>query len=180
MIMLQTGSGGGGEGQGSLNWANSRALTSWRKSSTTFRDTPWIQRLNAMLQRELAAVDVYEAAPTNLGLVARSEIITRHQDSGRELVRLIVSHRGLPADRTSSFHGRLTRTVLQMHSAFGGYELSKRIAGNRLIALEESMLKAYDGLIRDAMPGDREVLLHVRHLTSSNAEALESFMHGGT
>jgi len=167
MIMLQAGS----NSEGPPMWPTRSLLSRTRPSLVgTFRNTPWIRRLNELLQRELHAISVYQGAAAVLHEwgVDHDAVIKRHQDAARELVRLVVHHRGIPADDRGA-HVSLTAAMLQICSVMGAM---RRVALSRLAGLEVGLAKAYEDALRDAPRGDDEVLKHLMHLASGNPEIL--------
>jgi hypothetical protein len=167
MIMLQAGS----NSEGPMMWPTRSLLSRTRPSLVgTFRNTPWIRCLNDLLLRELQTISVYQGAATVLhewGL-DHETVIKRHQEAARELVRLVVHHRGIPADDRGA-HVSLTAAMLQICSVMG---TMRRVALSRLTGLETGLAKAYEAALKDAPRGDDEVLKHLMHLASGNPDVL--------
>lgn len=162
MIIFQT-AGGGNAG----SFGASAALLRERGApvATTFRSNEYIHRLNRALQAEMRAVSAYR------GLGVRfDEAHAAHQDSGKELVRLIIANRGIPEDRTALSFG-LTRTLIHLCNAMPA-RLGERATLGTLQKIEGHLVQSYKKLQTMAPSRDRPILDELLARTERQANAL--------
>lgn len=154
MIIFQTAGGGdaGSFGFGAL-FSESEA------PATTFRNNSYIHRLNRTLQAEMRAVSAYNAARRQLEHDACDLLdctIPSHQSSGKELINLIISNRGVPEDKTALSIG-LTRTLISACRAIPDAVAVKATLGT-LYGIERHLVSSYKRLQKEAPRRDLPVI----------------------
>ncbi len=134
-------------------------------SSTTFRDSPYINELNRVLKHEIEACAIYSKLVLSVGLDC-------HQIAARELVRLIVAHRGVPDD-----HGGFTLSLARRFLGICDVApsgVAKLITSTTLRQFELKLVERYDHLISIAPISDQvilnDLLTHQLNLLDSEAE----------
>jgi hypothetical protein len=153
-IIFQTAGGGT---TGSVGLSSSGFLG--HPPSTTFRSNAYIHRLNRTLQAETRALNAYAALTRKAEprLEGRLRVATdAHQDGGRELVRLIIAHRGIPEDKAAISLG-LTGSALRLMRAFPE-QVARRATTQTLIGLERLIIGNYRKAIKLAPACDKEIL----------------------
>lgn len=168
MYMLQTTTGEGG--YGSIGILGSEVL-GLPGSAETYEDSPYIRRLNALLAKELAAVDVYSKFEHDQSL-AQLKYHEAHQEAGRLLVRLVVANRGLPADRAQGMASSITLVVLEVCGVLPLTGASRRLLLRQLTRLETQLSDDYASLHPAAPLGDAEVLRHLGEKAAARAAAI--------
>ena len=129
----------------------------WNQATpTTFRSSPWIDRLNELLREELAATDIYRTltGPGGNHLMSFAAGFTdEHFQAARQLAMLVISQRGIPADRPATVMAGFNKAMLQICSLMPG-EINHRFSCTRLAALEKYFCTAYATLAATAPAGD--------------------------
>ena len=126
------------------------------ENCSTFRNSPWIDALNEAIRCELAAVEIYcllvRSANFDAGILA-----DEHSHASRKLAVLVISRRGVPADRPAQVMVGLNKAILQI-CALMPAEINQRFSRTRLAGLEKHMCLMYATLASRAPEGDRETL----------------------
>lgn len=130
--------------------------------ATTFRNNSYIHRLNRTLQAEMRAVSAYNAARRQLeqdGCDLLDSTIPSHQSSGKELINLIISNRGIPEDRTALSIG-LTRTLISAWRAIPDAVATKATLST-LYGIERHLVSSYKRLKKEAPRRDLPIIDHL-------------------
>lgn len=130
---------------------------SWNQAKpTTFRSSPWIDRLNDLLREELAATDIYRTLTGPGGndhMSFAAGFTDEHFQAARKLAMLVIAQRGIPADRPAPVMAGFNKAMLQICSLMPG-EINHRFSCTRLAALEKYFCTAYATLAANAPAGD--------------------------
>jgi hypothetical protein len=166
MMMLQTTSGGSGNGpgnvSGNLTLAEIRTrLFGFPDTAVTFNDNQYVQNLNLLLQQELAGVSCYSKF-SKASFISAAEYCDEHKEAGQHLERLVLANRGIPAARAASAASSFPRAILELCRAIPG-EGPRKLVLTQFAQFEAQLLDRYDQILVDAPVGDAEVLRLLRN-----------------
>lgn len=133
----------------------------WSKSrATTFRSSPWIDRLNELLREELAATEIYRALTGSSGnpkLSFAAGFTDEHFQASRQIAMLIIAQRGVPADKPATVMAGFNKAMLQICSLMPG-EINHRFSCTRLAAVEKYFCVTYASLAATAPASEVDML----------------------
>ena len=133
-------------------------------SATTFRTNDYIHRLNRALQSEMRAYSAYNSLLTHTSDHSELECSAeQHQQSSRDLVRLIIANRGIPEDRAALNLG-LTKGLIRLCTMVPT-KLTERVSISTLKRVELSLVSQYRRLQKMAPPRDQEDLRRLLKIT---------------
>ena len=127
-----------------------------RENTSTFRDSPWTDALNAAIRCELAAVDIYSLLIRSANFEANS-FVDEHAHASRKLAVLVIARRGVPADRPAAVMAGFNKAILQVCSLMPD-EINERFSRSRLAGLEKQLCLMYAALASNAPTEDRQTL----------------------
>jgi len=176
MIIFQTACG---SATSNLRLGRSLLVSTGTPQSTTFRSNAYIHRLNRTLQAEMRALSACHSAAGRIRAPRETDLlgfVSHHQAAGRELVRLIIAHRGLPEERAPLSLDMLTRTLLRLCSKAPS-RLAGRVTLGTLSQVEAHLGRCYLRLLDLAPEQDAPLIasLHERaqrHLAQLEGEPL--------
>jgi len=125
--------------------------------ATTFRSNDYIHRLNRTLQAEVRALSAYLSLANHRSSTATIEDgSAAHHLASRELVRMIISGRGVPEDRSTLSLGLTRRLVSLLNRMPSG--IAERATTATLRQLERKLILHYKQLIAIAPARDVDSL----------------------
>ncbi|MEY4630177.1 MAG: hypothetical protein RIQ81_297 [Pseudomonadota bacterium] len=129
----------------------------WNQATpTTFRSSPWIDRLNELLREELAATEIYRTltGPGSNSLMSFASGFTdEHFQAARQLAMLVIAQRGVPADRPATVMAGFNKAMLQICALMPG-DINHRFSCTRLAALEKYFCTTYAAMAANAPAAD--------------------------
>ncbi len=133
----------------------------WPAPATTFRDSPYIHALNRALKDEIEACAIYAQLMRldPVAIHARVDVATgfeNHQGAGKELIKLIIAHRGLPDDQ-GSFSLGLARRILRICDV-APVGVSRRLSATTIKQMELRLINRYEELLALAPQSDIAIL----------------------
>ncbi len=133
----------------------------WSKSrSTTFRSSPWINRLNEILREELAATEIYRVLTSfraDHKLAFAASFTDEHFQASRQIAMMIIAQRGVPADKPATVMAGFNKTMLQLCSLMPG-DINSRFSCTRLSAVEKHFCLTYASLAAAGPASEADVL----------------------
>jgi len=140
--------------------------------ATTFRSNDYIHRLNRTLQAEVRTLSAYLSLANHRSSTTIVEDgSAAHQLASRELVRMIISGRGVPEDRSTLSLGLTRRLVSLLKRMPAG--IAERATTATLRQLERQLVAHYKQLIAIAPARDVDSLRELLDQTIKQELALQ-------
>lgn len=178
MVLIHAASGNQNGGAFGLTGSSFLQLTGIPvRSATTLNDNQYVQRLNDLLQQELAAVNCYARLDQST-LVQQTTLPIdtfhgEHRDASLQVERLVLANRGIPAERAASTASSLSRSMIEFCRALP-VSGSRRVMIGQLIHFENQLERRYDRCTNEAPNRDLSVLKLLKTRCQRRAETLRN------
>lgn len=155
----------------SRSWDQTRTWT-LRTHPSLFRDNRNIRILNSLLGTELSAIEMYRSLQRRL---PQKQWIEIHRDNhylaSRNIIQLIISHRGLP-QQSLTMTGEIFTLILEISFLFSG-KTAARFRRRMFLIFESYLNRCYAKVIAECNDSDAQGLRQQQHLIQGNMARLK-------